>query len=92
MLWVGLGRYINTYRYALGRYGIDRLGCCIAIHSEILLATNLVISNLKIYIFRYVLFLQCKCSLLKTRSNGQIGKSNDRATTGQLLAVIQMCV
>ena len=42
--------YIDTYRYGLGQYGIDTLGCCIAILSDILLTANLVISNLKIYI------------------------------------------
>ena len=43
-------RYIESYRYGLGRYHIDTLGCCSAILSDILLAANLVISNLKIYI------------------------------------------
>ena len=47
---VTMYRYIDTYRYGLGRYRIDTLGCCIAILSDILLAANLVISNLKIYI------------------------------------------
>ena len=43
-------RYIDTYVYGLGQYPINTLGCCIAILSGILLATNLVISSLKIYI------------------------------------------
>ena len=43
-------RYTDMYRYRLGRYRIDTLGCRIVILSEILLAANLVVSNLKIYI------------------------------------------
>ena len=70
-------RAVTIHRYGLGQYHIDTLGCCIVILSDILLAANLVFLTSK-YIFKYILFLQCKCSLLKTRSNGQIRKSNDR--------------
>ena len=41
---------IAIHKYGLGRNRINMLGCPIAILSDILLATNMVISNLKMYI------------------------------------------
>ena len=74
---VGLGRYID--RYGLGGYRIDTLGYHIAILSEILLATNLVISNLKIYIQVHSILSVNVRYLKKIKwTNRRTGESNDR--------------